>query len=194
MVDQVPPLAIRHLRGTHPPVEVDVLQHPLQSAIAVLERSERLVQPIAHLMVHLVPQVRPTSLRRHKERLLVEVGIIGSQFGIPFRAPPPDLGLHDPPPLLLEHITGPLQEQRPEDVLLELRRIHLPPQDVSSGKQMPFKLWKREHTTRLRCRTVCCGSSAMGGQEPRTEPSNAGCATLNGLTPRRKPERPQTLT
>ena len=108
VVDEVPPLAIRHLRGADPPVEVDVLQHPFQSPIAVLECRERLVQPVAHLMVHLVPQVRPASLRRHEERLLVEVGITGSQLSVLLRAPPPDLGLHHPPTLLLEHIARPL--------------------------------------------------------------------------------------
>ena len=40
----------------------------------------------------------------------------------------------------LEHVARPLQEQRAEDVLLELRGIHLPAQDVGGGEEVPFEL------------------------------------------------------
>ena len=56
VVDEVTPLAIRHLRGADPPVEVDVLQHPFQGGVSLLEGAEGLVQPVSHLVVHLVPQ------------------------------------------------------------------------------------------------------------------------------------------
>ena len=48
------------------------------------------------------------------------------------------------PALLLEHIARPLQEQRPEDVLLELH-ASIFPRKMSRSKQMPFKLRKRKH-------------------------------------------------
>ena len=40
----------------------------------------------------------------------------------------------------LEHIRAALQEQHPEDVLLELRGIHLAPEDVSSAEEVALQL------------------------------------------------------
>ena len=126
-----------------------MLQHAFQRPVVVFEGGERLVQPVADLVVELVAQRRPASLRRHKERLVVVVAVVGPLFGFLRRAALHELAFDDKPALLVEHIARPLQEQRAEDVLLELRRIHLPPQDVRGSKQMPFKLRQCEHEARL---------------------------------------------
>ena len=81
VIDEVAPLLVRNDGSTDPPVEVDVLQHTLQRGIALLERAESSVQPIAHLMVDIVANVPPASLGWHEERVLVEIGVIGSLFG-----------------------------------------------------------------------------------------------------------------
>ena len=43
----------------------------------------------------------------------------------------------------VEHVAGTLQEQHSEDVLLELRGIHLASQDVRRGEEVAFELGKR---------------------------------------------------
>ena len=100
-------------------------------------------------MVQVVAQARPPGQLGHEERLGVEVTVLGPLFGLGLRAPLRELIRHHSLALLVEHVAGSLQEQRTEDVLLELRRIHLAPQDVSRREQMPLKLRKRQHAERL---------------------------------------------
>ena len=149
VVDEVPPLLVRNGSVTDPPIEVDVLQHPLQRGIALLKTGKSPVQPVAHLIVNVFVKVRPAGLGWYEEPGRVEIRVVGSLLGGLFRTAPCDLVLDDQPPLLLENIASPLQEQSTEDVLLELRSVHLPPQDVGSSKKMPFELAKCEHQPRI---------------------------------------------
>ena len=67
----------------------------------------------------------------------------------------------------LEHVRAPLQEQHPEDVLLELGGIHLAAQDVGGREQMPLELGERErpcHAVRgLPARSRCPCRRALFG-------------------------------
>ena len=107
-------------------------------------------------MVNVLVKVRPAGLGWHEEPGRVEIWVVGSLLGFLFRTAPCDLVLDDQPPLLLENIASPLQEQSTKNVLLELRRVHLPPQDVGSSKKMPFKLAKCEHQPRIECLARSC--------------------------------------
>ena len=56
-----------------------------------------------------------------------------------FAVPTPlELLLEDGLATGFELVGGPFQEQHPEDVFLELRGVHLAPEDVSGRKEMPF--------------------------------------------------------
>ena len=112
-------------------------------------------------MVQFVAQAWPAGLGWHEERVGVEVGIVGPLLRLGLRAAQGDLALGYLPPFFVEHVAGPLQEQGPEDVLLELRRIHLAPQDVRSREQMPLKLRKRQHPTRLDALWACADGTEV---------------------------------
>ena len=161
VVDEVPPLLVRNGCVTDPPVEVDVLQHPLQRGIALLEPAKSPVQRVAHLIVNVLVKVRPAGLGWYEEPGRVEVRVVGSLLCGLFRTAPCDLVLDDQPPFLLENVASPLQEQSTEDVLLELRRVHLPPQDVGSSKKMPFKLAKCEHQPRIERLAPSCVAGVL---------------------------------
>lgn len=49
-----------------------------------------------------------------------------------------------PLPFILELVGGTLQEQHPEDVLLELRGVHLPAEDVHGREEVAFELGEGE--------------------------------------------------
>ncbi len=95
-------------------------------------------------LVALVEQVVPTRPVGDKERLAVEVRPVRPLLSLHLGPALPQLGADDPLTLVLELIRAPLQEQRPEDVLLELRRIHLAPTDVGSSVEVAFELWEGE--------------------------------------------------
>ena len=136
-----------------------MLQHAFKRSVALLERSKRLVQPVADLVMQTVTQRGPASLQRHEERRCVVVGIVGPLFGLVLRTTLSDLVCDHPLPCLVEHIARSFQKQRAEDVLLELRGIHLPPQDVRRCKQMPFKLRQGEHGARLERASLPCAAN-----------------------------------
>lgn len=46
---------------------------------------------------------------------------------------------------LFEDVGGPFQEQDSEDVLLELRGVHVASEDVSGGEEVTFELGEGEH-------------------------------------------------
>ena len=150
---------------------------PLQRRIVLLQRGQGLVQPVAHLMVHIVAQARPAGLGRHEERVRVEVGIVGPPLRLSLRAAQGDLALYHLPTLFVEHVAGALQERGPEDVLLELRRIHLPPQDVRRREKMPLKLRKRQHAPRLDALSTRGFTSQRCGT-PASTPDSLGPAPL----------------
>ena len=85
-----------------------------------------------------ITDVPPSGLGRHEEGVLVGVRIVSTLLHLVRRTTAIELVFNDLIVLLLEHIARPLEEQRPEDVLLELRRIHLPSQDVGSSEKMAF--------------------------------------------------------
>lgn len=60
--------------------------------------------------------------------------------------------MEDPLAASLKDIGGPLEEQHPEDVLFELRGIHLAAQDVGCGEEMSFELRKGKPTA---CKGTC---------------------------------------
>ena len=88
--------------------------------------------------MELVTDVPPSSLGRYEEGILVGVRIVSALLHLVRRTTAIELVFNDLIVLLLEHIARPLEEQRPEDVLLELRRVHLAPQDVGSSEKMAF--------------------------------------------------------
>src|SRR6185369_13934434 len=61
----------------------------------------------------------------------------------------------------LEHVRAPLQEQHPEDVFLELRRIHLAAQDVSGGEEVAFELGQGQTRHRSACSAACIPASLL---------------------------------
>jgi len=81
-------------------------------------------------VVQLVAQVLPAGPLGDEEGVLVVALGVRPLLGLLARAPLPELLGDDLLAAGLEHVRAPLQEQHPEDVLLELRGIHLAPQDV----------------------------------------------------------------
>ena len=125
-------------------------EHAFERRVVRLERGERLVQPVADLVVEVVADVLPAACGRDEERVAVVVGIVGSSLGVLLAAALGELVGDDLLPLDLEHVARPLQEQHAEDVLLELGGIHLPAQDVGGGEEVPFELRKGQHGTKSR--------------------------------------------
>ena len=148
VVDQVAQLPVRDRGLADLAGEVDVLDHALQRRVFVLlQRGERLVQPVADgLGVQLVPQVLPARLGRDEEsrprsRSAMSAALLRARAG---PCPRLDMLGDQPLPVGLELIGAALQEQHPEDVLLELRGIHLAAQDVRRREQVPLQLRQRQ--------------------------------------------------
>jgi len=62
--------------------EVDVLDYALEGGVRLLQRRERLVEPVADVVVDLIAQVLPPSSRRDEERAGVEVRSPGPLLGL----------------------------------------------------------------------------------------------------------------
>ena len=129
-------------------IEVDALENVLQRVrVGVFDGGEGLVQPGADrrfqvgdaLVAALVVGVAPAGLVRHEEVVLVRVGeLLLDQVGLQA------LGLVLSPERLrdlLELVVQPLQEQHAEDEFLELRGIHVAPQDVAGLEELAFRAW-----------------------------------------------------
>lgn len=125
-----------------------MLEYAFKGRVVFFEGAECLVEPVADLLVAVVADVFPAGLGRHEERLLVVVGIVGAPFGVLSGAALFELSGEDLLALDVEHVAGALQEQRTEDVLLELGGIHLAAEDVGSCEEMSFELGQGEHGER----------------------------------------------
>ena len=145
MVDEIAPLLVSDGGRANPSVEVDVLEHAFERWVVSLEGGERLVESVTDLVMKVVANVTPTALRRHEERFAVVIRVIGPTIGVLLAAALGELICDDLLAFNLEYVARPLQEQRSEDVLLELGGIHLPAQYVCGSEQMPLKLRKGEH-------------------------------------------------
>ena len=145
VVDQVTPFPVRNPGIADPPVEVDVLEHPLQGDVALLQGGQGFVQSVTHLMVEIIAQILPSGPGRNKEGVCVEVGIVGPLLRFRLTLTLVEPAFDNSTAFQLEHVASPFQEQDPEDVLLELRRIHLPPKNVGGSKKMALKLWQGQH-------------------------------------------------
>lgn len=126
-----------------------MVQDTFECVVGVFERTERLVELVADVVVSLIAQVVPPGQGWHPKRLAVEVGVFGELVGLILGTAALEFGCDEPFPLGLELVRGALKEQQPEDVLLELRRIHLAPQDVCGRQQMPLQLPQGQHVTAL---------------------------------------------
>ena len=151
-------------------LKIDVLEHALEGGVVGLECGECPVQTVTNLVVDAVAEMFPASLRRDKERTLVVVRVIGSSLGV---LPATTLGELVGDDLLafdIEHVAGTLQEQRSEDVLLELGGVHLPAEDVGGGEEVSFQLGKCEHGSENRGSSVpdeCLVASSLASSRRR---------------------------
>jgi hypothetical protein len=87
--------------------------------------------------------VRPAGSLGHKDPVVVG-GRLSPLLSLLLGSPPLEVLPDDLLPARLEDVRGALQEQHPEDVLLELRSIHLAAENVRSRIQVPFQLGKGE--------------------------------------------------
>lgn len=107
---------------------------------------QRLVEQVADVLLPgVVLDVPPAGLLGDVEAL---APVEGRRGGHPLGfLPAPALGEPLLDELLADHVElvgGPLQEEHPEDVLLELRGVHLAAEDVGRSEQMPLKLRQRQ--------------------------------------------------
>ena len=140
VVDQLAQALVGDLRLAHDASEVDVGEHAFEGRVDLFHRAQRLVQARPDVLVELVADVRPPGLRRHEEGVAVEVGHLGPLLGLLRGAAESQLLRDDGGTPNLELVRAPLQEQHPEDVLLELGGIHLAAQDVGGTEQMSLQL------------------------------------------------------
>jgi hypothetical protein len=142
--DQLAQLLVRQLGRADLAGKVDVLQDAVEARVVLLQAGQGLVQVVPDVVVGLVEQVAPARLLGDVEGLAVPVLVVGDLAGIGLGFPPFDLLGDHLLEALLEHIRATLQEQHPEDVLLELRGIHLAPQDVGGAEEVAFELIQGE--------------------------------------------------
>lgn len=156
-----------------------MVQDTFECVVGVFERTERLVELVADVVVGLIAQVVPPGQGWHPKRLAVEVGVFGELVGLILGTAALEFGCDEPFPLGLELVRGALKEQQPEDVLLELRRIHLAPQDVCGRQQMPLQLpkvntsphsrrWLAPRLGQLRAAAFCVSLLALLRSSPTT--------------------------
>src|SRR5688572_12101202 len=109
--------------------------------------------------------MRPPGARRNEEVVAVEISHLGPPLGFLLAATERQLPRYDSGTANFELVRTPLQEQHPEDVLLELGGIHLPAQDVGGTVQVPLQLCEgqlpvggRRHLALLVVGPKCVGS------------------------------------
>ena len=117
-----------------------MVEHSFQPGVLLFESCQGFVQSVAHFVVQLVAQVRPAGCRGDEKCVLVVALRVRPLLGLLQRAPLGSLLIDDDGATLLEHVRAPLQEQHPEDVLLELGGIHLAAQDVGGPEEVTFEL------------------------------------------------------
>ena len=118
---------------------------PSRRGVRLLQRREGLVEPVADVLVDLVEEVLPARLLGDEEGLGVEVRAVR-----PASSPAPAvLPLASSAATTLWRSSSnwserPLQEEHPEDVLLELGGIHLAAEDVRGREEVAFELGEGE--------------------------------------------------
>src|SRR5467141_1560336 len=100
------------------------------------------------LIAHVVP---PRGLWDEK-CVCVEARVVGALLRLLARTSLAELPIDDRLPALLEDIGAALQEEHPEDVLLELRGVHLAAENVRSRKEMALELRQGQRHLQLRAR------------------------------------------
>jgi hypothetical protein len=131
-----------------PALEVDVLDDVRKRGITLFELAQCDVEQTADVPgSRLVPDVPPAGLVGYVVEAAVEVEVrhVGEVGRFLLRLALPsqvgDEGLAH----RVELVGAALQEQHPEDVLLEIGCIHLAAQDVGRSEQVPFQLRQRQH-------------------------------------------------
>ena len=134
-----------------PAIEVDAFENVLEGVrVGVFDGGEGLVQTRADrrfqvrdsLVSPLVVDEVPPGLVRHEEVVLVRVGqLLLDQLGL---HPPGFIFSPKRLAILLELVIQPLQEEHAEDEFLELRGVHVAPEDVAGREELRFELRQRE--------------------------------------------------
>jgi hypothetical protein len=106
--------------------------------LAVSMPGERLVQPVADVLVGVVDQGLVARLRRHPEGafLLVPARVLRRQPCLRLGLAAFHFEADHLLAALVEDVGAALEEQHPEDVFLELGGVHLAAQDVGSFEEM----------------------------------------------------------
>ena len=121
-----------------------MLEHAGKCGVLLGQTLERLVQLVPDLVVRLVAEPLPAGDRWHEEGVRVPAGVLRSHLSLFLATAAGEFLCDDPGALGGEDVGRPLQEERAEDVLLELGRVHLPAQDVGGGEEMAFELRQSE--------------------------------------------------
>ena len=95
-------------------------------------------------------EVLPSGTLWHVEGFVVFILVFGELFGLLLRLALVQVVLDDAFLCLFIGIGQALQEQHPEDVVLELRGIHAAPQDVGALPQKRFQLAERQFLADLK--------------------------------------------
>ena len=151
MLDELDQGAVIQGPLADPAIEVDALENVLEGVrVGVFDGGEGLVQTGADrrfqvgdtLVPSLVVGVAPPSRVGHEEVILIWVGkLLLDQLGLQ------TLGLILSPKrlaILLELVIQPLQEEHAEDEFLELRSVHIAPEDVAGREELRFELGQSE--------------------------------------------------
>ena len=122
-------------------VEVDVVEHALQAGLCSSSAARALLSPSPTLWCSSSRRCAQRACSGHEEGVGVEVRVDRPASRPPaWVRPLASCSAMISSRRCLEHVRAPLQEQHPEDVLLELRGIHLPAQDVGGGEEVAFEL------------------------------------------------------
>ena len=140
MLDQIPQFLIGEAGLSHPAVEIDVTDHPLQDPVLILQSFEGLVEGIAQVAVEFIQDVIPAGLLRDEKGVPVADGPLRPLPGFLLGTAPLQILLDDFLILLIKDIGTALQKQHAEYVFLKLGSVHLAPQDIGGGKQVSFQL------------------------------------------------------
>src|SRR5215213_2288656 len=98
--------------------------------VLLFDGAEGVIQACTDIVVKLVPDVGPAGYLGHEEGLAVVGGPLGALLGLILWESAPQGAGDDLGAALLEDIRATLEEEHPEDVLLEFRCVHFAAQDV----------------------------------------------------------------
>ena len=127
---------------------------PSSAGLSSSSAASALLSPSPTLWCSSLRRCSQRASARHEERVRVEVGRVGALLRLRRGSGPRPSSLAMTRSRAASNWSeAPLQEQHPEDVLLELRGIHLAAQDVRRREQVAFQLGQGQfpHARRPSC-------------------------------------------